>query len=396
VGVCTGMFDKFISRAQYRQAFLLSFIIISIYCLVNFVLGRIFGSFWGNYGIPALLWAGVAFIVYKLPSRRAAAKLRFRKMFCWLAFLSAVAGIMAVYAGGLLEGFGKSPYDLSFRGILVNIFYLGFMVVGMEMSRAWFLNVFFRRRPVTGVVLTSLVFSFFWFSLNRVVDITEGLEAVKFIGSIYFPALSENVLASYLAFWGGALPAIIYRGTLLAFRWFLPVLPDLNWITLALVGTFAPAFALILSHQLYTGESSRSRRKSGDAGSPLGWFMTSGACVLIIWFSVGVFSYFPTAIVSGSMSPEIGVGDVVIVKREPAGAIEVGDVIQFRDGDLRIAHRVVEIEEDGAGGKVFWTKGDANKNRDADPVLPEQLIGKVVFKIPKVGWVTIWARSRGG
>jgi signal peptidase len=124
--------------------------------------------------------------------------------------------------------------------------------------------------------------------------------------------------------------------------------------------------------------------------------MTSGACVLIIWFSVGVFSYFPTAIVSGSMSPEIGVGDVVIVKREPAGAIEVGDVIQFRDGDLRIAHRVVEIGEDEAGGKVFWTKGDANKNRDADPVLPEQVIGRVVYKIPKVGWVTIWARSRGG
>jgi signal peptidase len=374
----------------------LFFIIIYIYCLVNFVLGRSLGGFWGNYGMPALLWAGVAFIVYKLPSRRAAAKLRFRKMLCWLAFLSAVAGIMAVYAGGLLEGFGKSPYDLSFRGILVNILYLGSMVAGMELSRAWFLNVFFRKRPVAGVVLTSLVYSFFWFSLNRVIGITEGLEAVKFIGSIYFPVLSENVLASYLAFQGGALPAIIYRGTLLAFRWFLPVLPDLSWITLALVGTFAPAFALILSHQLYMGESSRSRRKGGDTESPLGWFVTSGVCVLIIWFSVGVFSYFPTAIVSGSMSPEIGVGDVVIVKRETAGAVEVGDVIQFRDGDVNIAHRVVEIGEDEAGRKVFWTKGDANKNRDTDPVLPEQVIGKVVYTIPRVGWVTIWARSRGG
>ena len=388
------MFGTFISRASYRQALLLFLIIIFIYCLVNFVLGSHIGGFWGNYGIPALLWAGVAFIVYKLPSRRAAAKLRFKSMFCWLAFLGAVAGIMAVYAAGLLEGFGKSPYDLSFRGILVNVFYLGFMAAGMELSRAWFLNVLFRRRPVAGVVLTSLVYSLFWFSLNRVMSISEGLEAVKFIGSIYFPALSENVLASYLAFWGGALPALIYRGTLLAFRWFLPVLPDLNWITTALVGTFAPAFGLIMIHQLFMGESSKAGRKSGDEGSPFGWFATSAVCVLIIWFSVGVFSYFPTAIVSGSMAPEIGVGDVIIVKRETAAAVNVGDIIQFKDGEVRIAHRVVEIGEDEAGRKVFWTKGDANKNLDADPVLPEQVIGKVVYTIPKVGWVTLWARSR--
>ena len=67
-------------------------------------------------------------------------------------------------------------------------------------------------------------FFFFWFSLNRVIDITEGLEAVKFIGSIYFPALSENVLASYWSSGRGAAGDYL-SGDALAFRWFLPVLP---------------------------------------------------------------------------------------------------------------------------------------------------------------------------
>lgn len=382
------------SRTQYRYALFLCFIVSAIYYLDNFVLGRAVGGFVGSYILPSLLWGLLAFVVLKLPARRAAAKPRFEKMFYWLAFMGAAACIMAGYAAGLLQGLGRSPYDLSFRGILINILSLGFMVMGMELSRAWFLNVPFRKRPALGVVLTSLVYSFFWFSPSRIVNLGEGLEIAKFVGSVYLPALSENVLASYLAFWGGARPAIIYRGTILACRWFLPILPNLSWIIQALVGTFAPAFAVVFIHQVFTTEASRSRRNTGDTGSPLGWIVTSGICVLTIWFSVGVFSYFPTAIVSGSMSPQIDKGDVVIVKREPTAAVDVGDVILFKEDNVRIAHRIVETGRDEGGQRIFWTKGDANKSRDVDPVLPEQVIGPVIYTIPKAGWVTILIRSR--
>lgn len=388
------MLNNLRSRAQYRYALLVCFIVSAIYYLNNFVLGRAVGGFVGNYILPSLLWGLLAVIISKLPTRRAAAKPRFKKMFCWLAFMGAAACIMVGYAVGLLQGLGRSPYDLSVRGILVNIFYLGFMVGGMELSRAWFLNVLFRKRPALGVILTSLTYSFFWFSPNAFMNLDGGLAIAKFIGSVYLPALSENVLASYLAFWGGMRPAIIYRGTVLACRWFIPILPNLSWIIQAMVGTFAPTFAAVLIHQVLTVESSRCKRNSGDTGSPLGWIVTSGICVLTIWFSVGVFSYFPSAIVSGSMSPEIAIGDVVIVKKEPAASVDVGDVIMFREDNIRIAHRVVEIGMDEAGREFFWTKGDANKSRDTDPVFPEQVIGQVVYTIPKAGWLTIWMRSR--
>ena len=99
--MCTGMFDKFISGLNTGRPLIIHnnyFYLLP----VNFVL-EIFRRFW-ELRHTALLWAGVAFIVYKLLSRRAAAKLRFRKMFCWLAFLSAVAGDYGGLCGGLLEG----------------------------------------------------------------------------------------------------------------------------------------------------------------------------------------------------------------------------------------------------------------------------------------------------
>lgn len=94
------------------------------------------------------------------------------------------------------------------------------------------------------------------------------------------------------------------------------------------------------------------------------------------------------------MSPQIDKGDVVIVKREPTAAVDVGDVILFKEDNVRIAHRIVETGRDEGGQRIFWTKGDANKSRDVDPVLPEQVIGPVIYTIPKAGWVTILIRSR--
>ena len=51
-------------------------------------------------------------------------------------------------------------------------------------------------------------------------------------------------------------------------------------------------------------------------------------------------------------------------------------------------HRVIEIQEVG-DAKFFITKGDANRNPDSDPVIPENVVGKLVFTIPKIGWVAI-------
>jgi signal peptidase len=377
-----------------RQALIL-ILFISLICSWSFfALGKAVGVFWSTYVIPALLWGGAVCLVNKYPSVRSAAKMKWKRLLCWLALISAVVGIFAAYGAGLLDGFGKSPYDLTLRGIAVNILYLGAMVVGMELSRAWFLNTLFRKRPAMGIAFISLFYSLFWFSLNRIAGLGDALEAVKFVGSIFFPAVAENVLTSYLAFWGGALPAIIYRGVLLLSRWFFPILPDPGWITQSFTGTFAPILGLIIIHQFLMGELYRSRRKTRESGGLFGWLVICAASVMLIWFSIGVFSIFPTAIVSGSMLPEIGIGDVVIIKKIPADAVEVGDVIQFKANNIKIAHRVVEIEKDAKGERAFWTKGDANRSRDADPVLPEQVIGTVIYKVPKAGWITMLARSR--
>ncbi len=367
-----------------------------IYLARNFVIGRMVSGFFGNYVLPFIFWGLLALAVqYLLSKPRPACRPRHGKMLNWAAFLSALAFIVAVYGVGLLEGYGKSPYDQSFWGIIINIFYLGSMLIGMELSRAWLINCLFKKKPGVGTALMGLLFSFFAFSPRRLLSFDTTLDGVEFVGNTFLPALTENILASYLAFLGGAVPAIIYRGTLLAYQWFAPILPDLNWVIFALVGTFVPVFCMVLVYQLYQSEVLRVRSREKE--SPVGWIATSAISVVMIWFAVGVFNVFPNVIISGSMLPKIDIGDIVIVQKAEPDQVAVGDIIQFREieQDVRINHRVIEIQEDERGLLLFITKGDANRSPDSDPVIAEQLKGKVVYVVPKVGWITIMLRSPG-
>jgi len=52
-----------------------------------------------------------------------------------------------------------------------------------------------------------------------------------------------------------------------------------------------------------------------------------------------------------------------------------------------VLHRVVEKRTDG----TFIFKGDHNNTLDPDPVLPQQIEGRLLIDIPYAGWVPIWA-----
>jgi signal peptidase I len=377
-------------------ALLVTGCLVVIYTSRNWVFGKLLSGLWGSYVLPSMLWLMLALgIFYLLPKARPATKLRHRKIFNWAALLCAVAGIGAFYAAGLLTGFGRSPYDHSIRGIIINFFYLGSMLIGMETARAWLVNYLFKKQPAKGVILTALIFTFFAFTPARLLSFETTLDGAMFAGNIFLPSLSENLLASYLAFLGGVVPALIYSGTILAVQWFAPILPDLSWLIKAVVGTFVPAFCMVLLYQLYQSEVLKVKRKNRESENPAGWLAVSAISVMIIWFAVGVFSVFPNVIISGSMSPEIEVGDVILVRRIGPEEVQLGDVLMFREEYARISHRVIEIREDERGLPLFITKGDANAHPDRDPVIAENVIGKVVHVLPKIGWVTILLRSSG-
>lgn len=92
---------------------------------------------------------------------------------------------------------------------------------------------------------------------------------------------------------------------------------------------------------------------------------------------------------SGSMEPAIPTGSVVVIA--PSSAYAVGDVITFgKDSarDVPTTHRIAEVTDTG-----FITKGDANEERDVNPVPAGDVIGKVYLHVPYAGFVLDFARK---
>jgi signal peptidase len=117
------------------------------------------------------------------------------------------------------------------------------------------------------------------------------------------------------------------------------------------------------------------------------------AGLLLIILKIGGFSIL--AVETGSMGAELPVGSLIIVDSSQPENIRVGDVISFvlNEDLVTVTHRVIDIDEDK---RKFYTKGDANNIADVNPVAFENLIGKVRFHLPYVGYAVIWSHTTGG
>ncbi|MDF2531705.1 MAG: signal peptidase [Clostridia bacterium] len=97
------------------------------------------------------------------------------------------------------------------------------------------------------------------------------------------------------------------------------------------------------------------------------------------------FGFIPLTVLSGSMSPTIETGDMIVV-RNKAAHLQVGEIGTYRVGNSLVTHRVMEITTDN-GNVAYITQGDANNTTDGNPINKDQLVGKYQLRIPFAGYV---------
>lgn len=173
------------------------------------------------------------------------------------------------------------------------------------------------------------------------------------------------------------------------------MLPNLQWITTAVVGIMCPVFFLTAIQSIFLKEAKLIKKRDKAQESVFSWILTSLFSIGVIWFVVGVFPIYPSVIATGSMEPMIKPGDVILVRKvEDIKEVQIGDVIQFRRDNILISHRVLEIKEDDKKGISYRTKGDNNSGADTELVIPEDIKGKIISVVPKIGWPTLLIKSR--
>jgi len=373
--------------------YLLFGLLAAVYLVINLALPVFdLNSLIKAYLIQPMLWGTLIVAVRYLPGYRPLGKSNKRSAFVQLGLGLAIIQILLYFIGGLFSGFGKSPSSFTPLGIIENICFVGTMLVGMEFSRAWLVTRFGKKHSFLIICLATIFFTFVSIPLAQVTGFQLRIASTNQVISSWLPLLAENLAASLLALMAGAGASLGYRCLLAAFWWLCPILPNLDWALKGLIGTVIPILGMVVINSFYSSQAARvkSRKRMRNASLPAGWIMTAITCVAIVWFATGVLPVKPSLVPSGSMVPAINPGDVVLTVSVQPQAIKVGDIIEYHNTkeNINIVHRVIEIGGD-AQNRYFITKGDANSSPDVDPVSPQALIGRAIFIVPKIGWISI-------
>lgn len=106
------------------------------------------------------------------------------------------------------------------------------------------------------------------------------------------------------------------------------------------------------------------------------------ALVASVFVVPKLFGINPYVVLSGSMEPQIHTGAIAFVNTKDT-AVKVGDVVTYRlANDELVTHRIIKKDQ-----SEYTFQGDANDNPDAHTVTQDQIVGKYLFSIPKVGFL---------
>jgi signal peptidase len=98
---------------------------------------------------------------------------------------------------------------------------------------------------------------------------------------------------------------------------------------------------------------------------------------------------------SGSMTPAVETGDIVAVHPIAPPSARVGDIVTFENHGKLTSHRVRSMGRSG-GDMLFTTQGDANTGQEHWKVPVTGRIGRVLYRVPKLGFVVVRVQSPTG
>lgn len=99
-----------------------------------------------------------------------------------------------------------------------------------------------------------------------------------------------------------------------------------------------------------------------------------------------VFGYKAYIITTDSMEPTIKQGDAIITKKAKEKDLKEGDIITFNRNNESITHRILTVDKEE--DKILYvTKGDNNNVEDKQKVSFNDVEGKQVIVMPKIGYI---------
>lgn len=311
-----------------------------------------------------------------------------KKEVLYLMIAFGVVYLLIYYLSGLALGFDKNIYTFNFQNTINFILPISIITVTSELIRYVVIAGEDKLSSVliciSCIVAEALIFGNIHYinSFNRFMD---------FVGITIFPAITANLLYHYLSRRYGAYPNIFFRLITTLYLYIIPYVPSMAKALFALFNLAVPFLIYIFLSALYE----RKRLYALGKKSKVGTILTIVLVILMIGTVMLIsnqFRYGTLVVATPSMTGELNVGDAAMFEKYTDQTIVEGQVIVFEEENNMVIHRVVQIEKINNTTR-YYTQGDANDVLDPGYRTDADIVGLVNFKIPYIGYPSLWLRS---
>ena len=313
---------------------------------------------------------------------------KYKKTIIQYVLITVFIYILIYLLSGLFLTYGKNPYSLTFKGLLLNIYSIGTIIFAREFIRYKLINSVPKKDKKIFFILIVIVFAMQDFPIKSIIENFNFYYIFKIIFAIIVPSIAKNYLFTYIQMYTDYVPTVAYEMFINFIMIISPVLPNTTWI----LETTIPIMLLIYCMYEVSSKDNEHRFRKIQSVKPKGLIPWTIIIVLVIWFALGIFPIKPVGIATGSMEPNLNIGDAAIIMKCDASIIKENDIIEYQKDNYTIIHRVIKIYN--RNGKIFFiTKGDNNDDEDRLPVTTDEVKGRIIARIPYIAFPSIFMKN---
>lgn len=371
--------------------------IIQIVSLIILLFNSIVHTFIGDISILVFLLALV--ITLGIVFGIAHDNMLTNKLSIKLCLFYSIAFLVLKYSLGLIAGFYKNPYSLTFMGIGKNLLLAITLIVLEEIARFTINERSGRNRLI--LITNVILFTFVNFALfGDFQNITEVAPFLKMFTTVFMQWLFYNIGLTLISYKHGLKTALIYAFVFYLYRYLIPILPGLNEYVETIVDMLIPIIIVVLLHigipEIFKKKKNKEDiREKNLIAKVIGIFLFI-LILIMVSLNSNLFRFWSCVVGSGSMEPTINIGDIIIVDKSyknKYNTLDKGDILVFKINDKYYTHRIIDVIYN-EGEKSFITQGDREGQAvDNWIVTKNEIVGVTKFRLKYLGLPSIWIRD---
>jgi len=293
--------------------------------------------------------------------------------------------VIIYYLSGFIVGFQQSPLNFGLSNTIKNLIKYVLLRIIIETTKYYLIK---ENNTKIFIVITTILFIIINIDINYIINLLEQpKELFKYFSNTIIPTTIYGIVGTYIIKNSSLKSNILLQIVPLILTYTIKISPNLDWY---LYSVFHIVYLLLLYTYLKYEIDKREKTEQKAKKIIYSQIPIISISIIMILFVLGIFTYVPIGVMSNSMKPIFERGDIIVYKKvKNINDIKENDIICYQLDNIKVMHRVIKIENIN-NKKYFTTKGDNLLSNDPLKVKEEQIIGTIIFTIPRLGYPSVW------